>query len=148
MAETNSFIGDLTPGGTVQAGDKIPVEREVTPGTPDNFYVTTGTAGTKAASDNAADTVASVSGATNAGHLAIFADTAGTIADGGLPAAIITAATLLTPPVLTIDLLPIVRGGQVYLVSVGDLLSAQPPAGEGGQYDFSDSQNSAYAAII
>lgn len=44
-----------------------------------------GTAATKAASDNGQAVVASVSGAFTTGHVAIFADTSGTIADGGAP---------------------------------------------------------------
>lgn len=148
MAELNQFIGDLPSGGTVRAGDKIPVEREDTPGTPENFYVTSGTAGTKAASDDDQDTVASVSGSTSAGHLAVFADASGTIGDGGLPGAAVTDATPLTPPVLTTDLVPIIRGGVIYLATVDELLNAQPPAGAGGQFDFSDPANSALAALI
>lgn len=45
-----------------------------------------GTAATKAASDNAEPVVASVTGPFTIGHLAVFSDTAGTIADGGPPA--------------------------------------------------------------
>lgn len=42
-----------------------------------------GTAATHAASNNALANVASVSGVTTAGHLAVFADTTGSVADGG-----------------------------------------------------------------
>jgi hypothetical protein len=42
-----------------------------------------GTAATKAATDNTKPDVASVSGATIIGHVAVFADTSGTIEDGG-----------------------------------------------------------------
>ncbi len=42
-----------------------------------------GTAGTKAASNNADSTVASVTGAVTVGHLAIFADSGGSVEDGG-----------------------------------------------------------------
>lgn len=45
-----------------------------------------GTAATKAASDNTKPVLASVTGAFTIGHLAVFSDTAGTIADGGPPA--------------------------------------------------------------
>jgi hypothetical protein len=44
-----------------------------------------GTAATKAASDNAQPTVASVDGATTANALAVFADTAGTVKDADAP---------------------------------------------------------------
>ena len=143
MAETNKFIGELDDGGTIQTGDVIPVERGSA-----NYRVVVGTAGTKAASDAAKDTVASVDGSTTPGHLAVFSDDSGTVEDGGLPGAYLTEAPVVTPPVLTTDFVPIVRGGQVYLTTVEELLAAQPPAGEGGQYDFTDPQNSAYAAII
>lgn len=46
-----------------------------------------GTAGKKAASDNTKANVASVSGSTSVGHIATFADTAGTVQDGGAAAA-------------------------------------------------------------
>lgn len=42
-----------------------------------------GTAAVKAASDNGQATLASVSGAITSGHVAIFADTSGTVSDGG-----------------------------------------------------------------
>lgn len=42
-----------------------------------------GTAATKAASDNTKPVVASVTGSFTVGHLAVFADTAGTVEDGG-----------------------------------------------------------------
>lgn len=42
-----------------------------------------GTAATKAASDNAKATLAAVSGSFTSGHVAVFADTSGTIKDGG-----------------------------------------------------------------
>lgn len=47
-----------------------------------------GTAATKAASDNTKPVLASVTGAFTVGHLAVFSDTAGTIADGGPPASV------------------------------------------------------------
>ncbi len=43
-----------------------------------------GTAGKKSASDNSKSSVASVSGATTATHIATFADTVGTVQDGGV----------------------------------------------------------------
>jgi len=139
MADT--YIGDLPDGGLVQTGDAIPAERAE-----ENFRVVVGSAAAKAASDATKGNLASVNGATVPGHLAIFADEAGTIGDGGALGGIIADAPLLTPPVLTTDLIPIVRGGQIYLATVDDMLAAQPPAGAGGQFDFSDAQNSAYAA--
>lgn len=48
-----------------------------------NLATSLGTAAYKAASDNSKSTVASISGSTTASHLAVFADTAGTIKDGG-----------------------------------------------------------------
>jgi hypothetical protein len=140
---TDQTISQLTDGGTVQTTDQIPVTRSGS-----NRRVAIGSAGTKAASDATKDKVASVDGSTTPGHMAVFSDDDGTVEDGGLPSAIITGATLITPPVLTTDYVPIVRGGQIYLTTVEELLNAQAPAGEGGQFDFSDSQNSAYAAII
>lgn len=47
-----------------------------------------GTAATKAASDNTKPVLASVTGAFTVGHLAVFSDVAGTIADGGPPASV------------------------------------------------------------
>ena len=52
----------------------------------DNIYTAIGTPGTasqKAASDGSKATVASVSGAITAGHIAVYADTSGTVEDGG-----------------------------------------------------------------
>jgi hypothetical protein len=141
MAEDKQ-IGQLDPGGTVQLADKIPVERGAT-----NVYVAVAPAGTKAVSDASKDTLASVDGATAAGHLAVFTDQSGTVGDGGEPGAVVTDATPLAL-VLTTDLLPVVRGGVIYLATVAAVLGAQPPSGTGGQYDFSDPVNSAYAAII
>ncbi len=46
-------------------------------------FTTVGTAATKAASDAAQSTLASVLGSVTTNHLAVFADTAGTIKDGG-----------------------------------------------------------------
>lgn len=143
MAETNKFIGELDDGGTIQAADKIPVERGE-----ENYYAVVGTAGTKAASDATKDKVASVNGTTTIGHLAVFSDEFGTIENGGTPSGGVVNATLITPPVLTTDLVPVIRGGQIYLATVDEILNAQAPSGGGGQFDFSDSQNSAYAAII
>lgn len=140
---TDKTISQLTDGGTVQTGDDIPAVRSGA-----NVKVSVGSAGTRAASDPTKDSVASIDGATTPGHLAVFSDTAGTIEGGGLPSAIITGATVLTPPALTTDYIPIVRGGQIYLTTIEEVLAAQSPSGDGGQYDFSDSQNSAYAAII
>ncbi|MBP3955400.1 hypothetical protein J8F10_08915 [Gemmata sp. G18] len=137
MADT--YIGDLPDGGTVQATDDIPVERSA-----ENFRVRVGTAGTKAASDASKDKLASVNGATVVGNLAVFSDEDGTIADGGAPGAIITGATTLSP-VLTTDQTIVIRGGQIYLVTVADLLDAEDP-NAGGQFDFSNPINSALAA--
>lgn len=142
MAEDKQ-IGQLENGGTVQATDKIPVERGTT-----NAFVTVGTAGTKAATDATKDKVASVNGSTTAGHLAVFTDGLGTVGDGGEPDAIITGAPVLTPPALTTDLIPILRGGQIYLTTIEEVLAAQSPSGGAGQFDFSDTQNSAFTAII
>jgi hypothetical protein len=109
--------------------------------------VTVGTAAAKAASDSSKDTLASVDGATTPGHLAVFSDAEGTVEDGGIPGGVIVNAPLLSP-VLTTDLVPFVRGGQIYLATAAQFLAAQaPPSGE-GQYDFSSVDNSAYAAII
>jgi len=52
-----------------------------------------GTAGVKAASDNTKATVASVSGSTAAGHVCTFADTAGTVQDGGALVASVAGRT-------------------------------------------------------
>jgi lysophospholipase L1-like esterase len=75
-------ISALPSGGSVQASDEIPVVRSVN-GTPTNFIVNSGTSASKAASDNTKATLASVSGTTTAGHIAVFADNAGTVSDGG-----------------------------------------------------------------
>jgi hypothetical protein len=61
-----------------------------------------GTAATKAASSNAQATVASVSGTFTTGHVAVFADTAGTIQDAGASTGtgspvFSTSPTLVTP---------------------------------------------------
>jgi hypothetical protein len=60
-----------------------------------------GTAGKKAASDNTKATVASVNGATVVGHMGTFADTAGTVQDGGLanPSTTVTIYTSNTASV-------------------------------------------------
>ena len=55
------------------------------------------------------------------------------------------AGSAALAPLLPTDLVPVVRGGVVYLATVADLLAA---AGPGGQLDFSDPTNSAFAAII
>ena len=140
---TDKTISQLTDGGTVQAGDSIPAVRSGS-----NVKVAVGSAGTRSASDATKDKVASVNGTTTVGNLAVFTDPNGTVGNGGAPGAIITAATTITPPVLTTDYVPIVRGGQIYLTTVDEILNAQTPSGGGGQYDFSDADNSAYAAII
>lgn len=51
---------------------------------PSTLQLVLGTAASKAASDNTKSTVASISGAILANHIAQFADTAGTIQDGGV----------------------------------------------------------------
>jgi hypothetical protein len=55
-----------------------------------------GTAATKTASDNTKTNVASVSGATTIGHIATFADTAGTVQDGGATSQFLVAANNLS----------------------------------------------------
>jgi len=52
-----------------------------------------GTAAYKNTSDNTKATVAAVSGSTTAGHLAVFADSNGTVSDGGAVGVLGTAAT-------------------------------------------------------
>jgi hypothetical protein len=134
------FIGDLDDGGAILATDDIPIERAGA-----DYRVRPGTAAAKAASSAGLDRLASVNGATVVGHVAVFADAQGTVSDGG-PSAV-NAPSL--DSVLTTDFVPVVRGGQLYLVTAAALLAALPPAGTGGgQFDFSDPINSAYAAII
>ena len=75
----NLAAGDITAGDTLY----------LTVNTGGSCLVLTaglalGTAAAKAASDNTKSTVASVSGSTTAGHIASFADTAGTVVDNGV----------------------------------------------------------------
>lgn len=73
-------LSQITDGGLISpVTDKMVVVRS---GNTD-VLATPGTAAPKAASDVTQTNVASVSGVIVAGHLAVFADTAGTIADGG-----------------------------------------------------------------
>lgn len=54
-------------------------------------------------------------------------------------------------PVLGTDVIPIIRGTTFYLATVAAVLAASgvtPPAPGGGALDFSDPDNSAYAALI
>ncbi|WP_020471468.1 hypothetical protein [Zavarzinella formosa] len=141
MAEDKTIL-ELDPGGLIQSGDQIPASRDGA-----DVRVVVNTAGTKAASDDDKDALASVNGTTQIGHVAVFSDTEGTIEDGGAIDAIITGATRLDI-VLTTDDLAIIRGNVIYRASVDAVLNAQPPSGGGGQFDFSDPINSAYAAII
>ena len=141
MAEDKT-ISQLDDGGTIRATDAVPASRDGA-----DVRVVVGSAGLKAASDATKDVVAAVNGATQVGHLAVFSDTEGTVEDGGTPGAIITEATVLDL-VLTSDYLVVERGGVVYRATVDAVLNAQSPTGEGGQFDFSDPDNSAYAAII
>lgn len=67
--------------------------------------------------------------------------------DGGNVRVNLDAADALTP-VLTTDQVLVIRSGVIYLATVAAVLDAQAPSGGGGQFDFSDSDNSAYAAII
>jgi hypothetical protein len=141
MAEDKT-IDQLDDGGIVRVTDSIPVSREGV-----DVRAVVASAATKAASDATKDALASVNGVTQVGHLAVFSDTGGTIEDGGAVGAIITEATMLTL-ILTTDLIPVVRGGVIYLATVDAVLNAQAPSGGGGQFDFSDPINSAFAAII
>lgn len=78
-----------------------------------------GTASTKAASDNAQPTVASVSGATTTGNILKAADTAGTVSDGGLAANKVLTSGITTPDV-SIDLVSFdVTVGQAALAAAG-----------------------------
>jgi hypothetical protein len=141
MAEDKT-IPQLDDGGTIQVTDMIPVARDG-----GDVRVVIAPAGTKGVSDPDQDTVASVNGATVAGHVAVFTDEFGTVGDGGELSAIFTNAPRLDL-VLTTDDLAVLRGNVIYRASIAAVLSARPPAGTGGQYDFSDPVNSAYAAII
>lgn len=77
-AFADQSISQMTNGGAAQAGDSAPVVRSGA-----NVKVQLGTAASKAASSGSASSVSSVSGATTAGHVATFSDTAGTVQDGG-----------------------------------------------------------------
>lgn len=80
-----------------------------------------GTAATKAASDNTKSSVASVSGSTTAGHILEAADTAGTVADGGLAANKVLTSSITTPDV-SIDLVSFdVTVGQAALAAGGSV---------------------------
>lgn len=113
--------GQLPDGGTIRATDTIPVKRGS-----GNVRVTIGTAGTKAVSDVTKDAVASVDAPIVASHLAVFADTAGTLRDGGENGAIVTDAAPIDL-LLTTGLVPIVRAGVVYLATVADIQNAETP---------------------
>jgi hypothetical protein len=75
--------------GPASGGSTVPAFRALVPADiptiPASGVSGLGTAAMKAASSGGAGTVASVVGATVAGHLATFADTGGTVTDGGAP---------------------------------------------------------------
>lgn len=81
-------ISALTEANAIQPGDGIPVLRAGA-----TVRAEVGTAAAKTASDNTKTNVASVSGATVAGHVATFVDTAGTVQDGGTLAAVATSGS-------------------------------------------------------
>ena len=89
--------------------------------------------------------LASLSGAFQIGHIAVFADEDGTLEDGGEVGAFILDADLLSP-VFTTDLVPVVRDRVILLATVAELLAAIPPPSDGGQFDFSNADNSGIAA--
>jgi len=78
-----------------------------------------GTASTKAASDNAEPTLASVVGATTAGNIAQFADTAGSVEDGPIAAENILTSSLATPDVAADIVSFDITVGQAALASAG-----------------------------
>ena len=75
---TDTKISALASGGTIQTTDAVPVARSGA-----NFQVTVGTSASKSASDNTKATLASVPASVAVGHIATFADEAGTLQDGG-----------------------------------------------------------------
>lgn len=84
-----------------------------------------GTAAAKAASDNTKASVASVSGATTAGHLLSAADTAGTVTDSGVVANTVLFGTIVNPDAspdlvsfdVTVGQAALAAGGSVALVT-------------------------------
>ena len=83
----NLVAGDITVGDTIY----------VSWNSTSSVWVLTsglalGTAAYKAASDNTKTNVSSVSGATTVGHVATFADTAGTVQDGGAISSLLLVA--------------------------------------------------------
>ena len=71
-----------------------------------------GTAATKAASASGAATVASVTGAFTSGHIATFADTAGTIQDGGTNGGgTVTSVALSLPAFIAVSGSPVTGSG-------------------------------------
>lgn len=59
----------------------------------------------------------------------------------------LSAAPVLSPVYLT-DYVPVLSNGVLYRSTVASLLAALSPPGNGGQYDFSDPINSAFAALM
>lgn len=90
MTAVDTKISGLPDGGAILPGDLIPVSRSAS-GTPTTAAVKVGTAAAKTASDNSKANVASVAGTATAGHVVVFADQNGTVADGGALATVATS---------------------------------------------------------